>query len=111
MGREETTFRLFFSYPFSHQYWRHLNINWNFDIDFYSMMSEARGQFNSDLFIEVFMIVVWLIWKQKNDHIFNRVRPPFDRWKSGFLSEAFTQAYRMSSPKKDSFFILLDLYR
>jgi hypothetical protein len=80
----EATFHLFFSYPFSHQCWRHLNINWNVNLDLYSMMTEAREQFNSSLFMEIFMIAAWLIHKQRNDHIFNRARPAFDRWKAGF---------------------------
>jgi hypothetical protein len=111
MGREETTFHLFFSCPFSQQCWSHLNINWNFNLDFYSMMSNARDQFNSNHFMEIFMVASWLIWKQRNDHIFNRARPSFERWQAGFLSVAFNQAHRMSTSKKESFSSLLALYR
>jgi hypothetical protein len=75
------------------------------------MMTKARDQYNSNLFMEVFMIAAWLIWKQRNAHIFNRARPAFDHWKSGFLTEASTQAHRMSSSKKESFSNLLVLYR
>jgi hypothetical protein len=61
MGREETTFHLFFSCPFSQHCWNHLNIKWNFNLDFYSMMLNAREQFGSNFFMEIFMIAAWLI--------------------------------------------------
>jgi hypothetical protein len=91
LNKEESTFHLFLSCPFSRHCWRHLNINWNFNSDFYSMMAEARDQFNSNLFMEVFIITAWLIWKQRNDYIFNRARPTFDLWKSTVLKEASIQ--------------------
>jgi hypothetical protein len=105
MGREETTFHLFFSYPFSQHCWNHLNINWNFNLDFYSMMLNAREQFGSNFFMEIFMIAAWLIWKQRNDLVFNRARPSFDRWQAAFMSEAQNQAHRMSVIQKRFIFI------
>jgi hypothetical protein len=101
MGREEITFHLFFSYPFSQHCWNHLNINWNFNLDFYSMMLNAREQFGSNFFMEIFMIAAWLIWKQRNDLVFNRARPSFDRWQAAFMSEAGSQ--NVSHPKKIHF--------
>jgi hypothetical protein len=88
-NREETTYHLFFSCPFSQDCWRYLNIHWNFNLDFYSMMDEAKQKFNNDFFIEVFMIASWHIWKQRNGFIFNRGRPSLQNWKWGFFEEAF----------------------
>jgi hypothetical protein len=85
-GREETTFHLFFTCPFSLDCWRYLNIEWNYNTDFYTMMDEAKSQFGNE-FMEVFMIASWLIWKQRNTLIFNRSRPTFQLWRSGFLEE------------------------
>jgi hypothetical protein len=78
-GREETTFHLFFSCPLSQECWSSLNIHWNFNTDFYSMMDEARSQFTNGFFMEAFIIAAWLIWKQSDNLIFNRVRPTFQR--------------------------------
>jgi hypothetical protein len=109
-NREETTFHLFFSCPFSQDCWRYLNINWNFNLDFYSMMDDARHHFTSNFFMEVFMIAAWLIWKQRNDFIFNRGRPAFQQWKTGFLEEASLQAHRMNVSKKGDLISFLHLF-
>jgi hypothetical protein len=69
---EETIFHLFFSCPFNRAYWRHLGINWRFDLHFHSMMEEANAQFHNKFFMDIFIIGAWLIWKQRNDWIFNR---------------------------------------
>jgi hypothetical protein len=82
---EETTFHLFFSCPFSVACWRHLGINWRFDLDFHSMMEEAKAHFHNNFFMELFITGAWLIWKQRNDWIFNRSRPSFQSWKLGFI--------------------------
>jgi hypothetical protein len=86
---EEITFHLFFSCPFSRACWRHLGINWRFELDFHSMMEEARAQFHNKFFMDIFIIGAWLIWKQRNDWIFIRVRPSFQGWKLGFIKEAY----------------------
>jgi hypothetical protein len=46
-NREDTTFHLFFTCPFSFECWRHLGFNWNFNLDFHSMMLEAKQQCSS----------------------------------------------------------------
>jgi hypothetical protein len=102
-NREETTFHLFFSCPFSQACWSSLNIHWNFTTDFYTMMDGAKSQFTHNFFMEVFIIAAWLIWKQRNNFIFNKVRPSFQGCKSGFLDEARLQAHRMSLDKRQDF--------
>jgi hypothetical protein len=56
-----------------------------------------------------FMLGAWLIWKQRNDAIFNRGRPSFQNWKFSFLREARLQASRMAL-KKLVFSAVIDLY-
>jgi hypothetical protein len=102
-NREETTFHLFFSCPFNIECWRHLGINWNFHLDFHSMMEEAKKQYTHMFFMEIFMLGAWLIWKQRNNAIFSHGRPSFQGWKSGFLEEAWLQAHRMV-PHEQSLF-------
>jgi hypothetical protein len=41
------------------------------------MMDESRSQFPHKFFMEVFIIMAWSIWKQRNNFIFNKVRPIF----------------------------------
>jgi hypothetical protein len=54
--REETTFHMFFTCPFSRECWRHLSINWDFSLDSHSMMFSAKQQFSTPFFTEIFMI-------------------------------------------------------
>jgi hypothetical protein len=108
---EETTFHLFFTCTFSMQCWNHLGINWNFNLPFHAMMENAKQQFNSDFFVETFMLGAWLIWKQRNSTIFNRGRATFQGWKHGFIEEALVQANRMKRDKQISFTSLVNMYR
>ena len=47
---EETAFHLFFSCPFSQACWQHLGINWDFTMDFFRMMQQAKVQHNNPFF-------------------------------------------------------------
>jgi hypothetical protein len=67
------------------------------------MMDDARRQFANDFFMEVFIIASWLIWKQRNNLIFNKSRPTFQLWRSGFFEEARLQAHRMGLTRRNGF--------
>jgi hypothetical protein len=55
-GIEKTTFHLFFSCPFSQECWRSLNILWDFSLGFFSMMDEARKNYQHGFFMEIFLL-------------------------------------------------------
>jgi hypothetical protein len=75
------------------------------------MMEEARSHSNSIFFMEIFIIGASLIWKQRNELIFNRVRPTFRAWKLGFIwGGANLQASRMSEKKRIPFLSAIHLY-
>jgi hypothetical protein len=71
------------------------------------MMDEARHKFQNEFFMETFLIGAWLIWKQRNEFIFNRGSPSHISWKAGFLEEAHLQSIRMSGVKKIAFLSFL----
>jgi hypothetical protein len=75
------------------------------------MMVKARQCFNSEFFMEIFMLGAWIIWKQRNNTIFDRDATTFQRWKRGFIEEAMLQANRFQPSKQASFFSLVNLYR
>jgi hypothetical protein len=108
--RQETTFHIFFSCPFSAECWRHVGINWNLGTNFHQMMMEARQQWQNPFFMEFFMLGAWLIWKQRNGLIFNNKIPSFESWKTGFLQEASLQAHLLLPDKQVIFHSLLSLY-
>jgi hypothetical protein len=100
---EETAFHLFFSCPFSQSCWQHLGISWDFSLEFFQMMHQAKLQYQSTFFMEIFTIAAWEIWKQRNNFIFDRGRPSFVSWKSSFCVEAKLQAHRFSEYKRPVF--------
>jgi hypothetical protein len=102
-NREGTTFHLFFLCPFRCECWRSLHIIWDFNLDFFSMMDDARNKFQNGFFMETFLIGTWLIWKQMNAFIFNRGSPSHHSWKAGFLKDAHLQSVRISDVKKIAF--------
>jgi hypothetical protein len=107
MLNQQRTFHLFFLCPFSQECWRYLQIIWNFSLDFFAMMEEAKRECHHGFFMEVFLISCWLIWKQRNAFIFNRGPPSFQSWKAGFIEEANLQSYRLSIAKKEEFSVFL----
>ena len=60
---QETAFHLFFSCPFSQSCWQHLGISWDFSLEFFQMMHQAKLQYQSTFFMEIFTIVAQEIWK------------------------------------------------
>jgi hypothetical protein len=48
------------------------------------MMEEASAQFHNKSFMDIFIIGTWLIWKQRNDWIFNRAVRMSDNKKMAF---------------------------
>jgi hypothetical protein len=41
------------------------------------MIEAARGAFGHNFFMDVLAVVVWCIWKQRNDFIFRNTTPSF----------------------------------
>jgi hypothetical protein len=108
---EETTFHRFFLCPFSLDCWHHLGIHWDFSLGFHSMIEKANRQWPHAFFMEFFIPGAWLIWKQRNDAIFNRGRSSFQSWKRGFLEEASLQVHRLSSSNQPHFLEVINLFR
>jgi hypothetical protein len=57
--KEDT--RHLFSCRFSDACWTYLGIQWNFDLEFQTMVLQARLNFNSVIFREIFIIGCWAI--------------------------------------------------
>jgi hypothetical protein len=111
LSRGETTVHLFFPYPFSLQCWEHLGISWDFSLPFHPLLEKAKQQFNKPFFIEIFMQGARLIWKQRNDTVFNRGRATLQGWKGSLIEEVLLQANRMKQDKQLSFSSFISMYR
>jgi hypothetical protein len=107
---EESTFHLFFTCEFTKKCWDYLQIHWDTEVGFFTMMEKARQQYTPGFFMEIFILGAWETWKQRNDHIFNRRIPSFSNWKRGFVKEAQLQALRLQPRKQESFLSLIQMY-
>jgi hypothetical protein len=47
--------------------------------------------------MEMFMIVAWIIWKERNDYIFNQKPPSLATWKASFKAEVLEHFIRIKS--------------
>lgn len=64
------------------------------------MITLARLKFAQRGFLEVFFLVAWHIWKQRNGLIFQNIRPSFQALRSLFVKEVFLHMCRMKDPLK-----------
>jgi hypothetical protein len=91
--------------------WHHFGIHWDFGLGFYNMMEKAKCLWPHAFFMECFIIGAWLIWKQRNDAIFNHARPSLLNWKKGFLEEASLQVHRLLGSKKPLVLDIVNTFR
>lgn len=63
---DETILHLFFTCRFSKLCWQRLGIQWSNSLDTVDLLTHARRNFGNDFFMEIFIIVAWHIWKQRN---------------------------------------------
>jgi hypothetical protein len=75
------------------------------------MMEQPKQGFDSDFFMEIFMLGAWWIWKERNDTICHKGRATFQEWKQGFVDEALLQANRLNPDKQSSFSSIINLYK
>jgi len=86
-GPEETCFHLFFECPFSSDCWNSININWNFNLEPLDMIIQARIDFNSHIFREIFITTCWVLWKARNGIIFDNQTATLLEWRASLKEE------------------------
>jgi len=80
-GEEETCFHLFFQCPFSQTCWSTIPINWNLSMQPLDMVIQAREDFGSIIFREIFITACWIIWITRNGVIFDNEQANINTWK------------------------------
>jgi hypothetical protein len=66
----EDRLHLFFNCNFSQRVWNYLQIDWSQAQDIQAAAFAARKDFGKPFFMEVVIIALWNIWKQRNGQIF-----------------------------------------
>ena len=84
---EETLLHLFFKCPFSQDCWNSIPISWNLNLPPLDMVIEARSNFDSPIFREIFITACWIISTTRNKVIFDQGQVNLNGWKREFKEE------------------------
>jgi hypothetical protein len=75
---EKTIEHLPFYCPFSRACWTTLNISWQQYGNKLQLIEHAKSQWTGHMFMEVFIVCDWSIWKERNNLLFNNITPELD---------------------------------
>jgi hypothetical protein len=84
---EECIVHVFFSCPFSIASWNTLGISWPQSECRFQLIHAGRAASNKPMFMEVFAVVAWGIWKERNDKHFRGVPPSHGSWLAKFKKD------------------------
>jgi hypothetical protein len=91
---EEMVEHLFFHCPFSQECWSRLHINWPLEHNRLQIIEHGKTQWKDPLFMEVFLIGAWNIWKERNNLHFKNITPTAAAWKRRFIEDFGLLKYR-----------------
>ena len=72
------------------------------------MIEGSRKQASLPLFMEIFLIAAWELWKIRNRMVFDGVQATFSTWLRSFKDEAALQAHRLGDDVRRSICFWLD---
>ena len=81
---EETVEHLFFSCPFSQRCWARVGLFWPNVGNRVSLLHAGRNQWSQPLFVDIFLLAAWSIWKERNNEYFRGVPHSFAAWLDRF---------------------------
>jgi hypothetical protein len=64
---------------------------------FFPMIEATMGAFGHNFFMDILTVVVWCIWKKRNDSIFKNIAPSFLSWKDSFNDMLKMQMLKFNS--------------
>jgi len=104
----ETIDHLFFDCSFAKQCWAKVGINWTQDSSRIRRIQRSKQRSSRCLFMEVFLIAAWELWKVRNRLIFDGVQASFARWLNNFKEEATLQSCRIKEADRAPILLWLD---
>jgi hypothetical protein len=84
-----TIYHLIFQCPFSYECWDYLGISWDHSLLFFDTIQKAKQDFSNNLFMEIFSMAAWEIWKQRNGKIFRGTPPKLSELERQFPGMLF----------------------
>ena len=104
---EETLEHLFFGCSISNQCWATLGIAWHQGGTCLSKISMTKDTWRRPLFMEVFLLAAWSIWKERNNKHFRGIAPSLAAWLSRFKVDFSLLTYRVKEKHKNFIPLLL----
>ena len=81
---EETVEHPFFNCPFSRRCWDKVGLTWPHDGNRISILHEGKNRWRQPLFMDIFLMASWSIWKERNNEFFRGVPHSFAAWLDRF---------------------------
>jgi hypothetical protein len=94
---EETIEHTIFQCPFSMACWQEIQMTWDANGDRLSIISRGKKRWNKPLFMEIFMIASWNIWKEMNKSLFEGIAPTISSWKTRVKTDLLFLVHRTKS--------------
>jgi hypothetical protein len=100
---EETLEHLFFHCPFAASCWALLAIHSLDALSRFQAVEAFKLVFNKEFFMEVFILLCWIIWIEKNDLIFKGLQPSAMKCKVNLKKELALLCFRVRSRSELAF--------
>ena len=104
---EETLEHLFFECHFSSDCWSHLGLSWHPGNSRLQNVSKAKEDWNRPLFMELFLLAAWSIWKERNNKHFRKIIPSKSSWLARLKADFSLLTHRVREEHKQYISIIL----
>jgi hypothetical protein len=84
---EESLTHLFLECPFAIQCWSVISVQVDQNIDPFQNLQSFKDQLQVPFFMEIIILMCWMIWKARNDLIFRQIAPNIQMSKQSFKDE------------------------
>ena len=102
--QDETMEHLFFECTFSLACWNELQIMGHAADNRLDWVDKAKASWSQPLFMEIFLLASWSIWKERNNKHFRGVLPSQDSWRARLKEDLSLLTYRLGDKHKDFLF-------
>jgi hypothetical protein len=75
-------------------------MSWPIHGDRLRMLEQGKNQWRSKMFMDIFLVAAWSLWKERNNNYFREIHPSFASWKTRFIQDFTNLSYRVLEDKR-----------